>query len=120
MSQHLLAAVLHDEADRLSTCDCLDKILARARRNPPAATSPAAGPGRCIYRTAWRCWAAGVLASFVVIELPGLRTEGGHGTLTFQLRRNRRLSAACIAAFAIWAIDHVARQGSEIKEARSC
>jgi hypothetical protein len=117
-----LTAALHDEVDDLTPCDCLDRILTRARRTSgPAAPSLAAGPGRrCIYRTAWRCWAAGVVLSFAAIELPGLRTEGGHGTLTAQLRRRRRLAATAIAVFAAWAVDHVARQGSRIKEATPC
>ncbi|YCK35144.1 hypothetical protein ACNF49_13970 [Actinomadura sp. ATCC 39365] len=73
-----------------------------------------------IYPRAWACWAAGVLGSFAAIELAALRQAPTDGTLTAQLRRNRRLSALGIAAFAIWAVDHVARQGAEIKEAASC
>ena len=69
-----------------------------------------------LYPRAWACWAAGVLGSFTVIELAALRQAPGRGTLTAQLRRNRRLSAACIAAFGLWAVDHVARQGSAITE----
>jgi hypothetical protein len=86
----------------------------------PALPSRTTASTTTIYPRAWACWAAGVLGSFAAIELAALRNAPGHGTLTAQLRRNRRLSAAAIAAFAIWAVDHVARQGAEIKEAASC
>ncbi|WP_188187992.1 hypothetical protein [Nonomuraea sp. SYSU D8015] len=108
-----LANALSAEIDDFTACDCLDKILARARRTRPAATSPTAGPARCVYRTAWRYWAAGVLASFLAIELPGLRTHDGHGTLTAQLRRRRTLAAAAIAAFGAWATVHIGLQGRD-------
>ncbi|MGI5288066.1 hypothetical protein ACQEVF_32645 [Nonomuraea polychroma] len=73
-----------------------------------------------IYPRAWACWAAGVAVSFAAIELAALRQAPGHGTLTAQLRRNPKLSAAAIAAFGVWAVHHVAMQGSDIKKAASC
>jgi fatty acid desaturase len=87
------------------------------RRHAPAA-APAL-PSRAaagttltdIYPRAWAYWAAAVIASFAAIELAALRHAPGHGTLTAQLRRNRRLSAAAIAAFGCWAVHHVAREG---------
>jgi hypothetical protein len=87
--EHTLADALHAEVDGIEPCDCLDRILARVRRaSGPAVSSPAAGPGRrCIYQTAWRWWAAGVLATFAAIELPGLRTVGGHGTAERRVHR---------------------------------
>jgi hypothetical protein len=81
-----------------------------------ATVVPALPPGTTatsVYPRAWAYWAAGVLTSFAAIELVALRHAPTDGTLTAQLRRNRRLSAACIAAFAAWALHHVALAGGE-------
>jgi hypothetical protein len=94
-------------------------VTRRAAAVVPALPSGTTASTTTIYPRAWACWAAGVLGSFAAIELAALRNAPGHGTLTAQLRRNRRLSAACIAAFAVWAVEHVGRLGDETKETRS-
>ncbi|MEU4576645.1 hypothetical protein [Nonomuraea sp. NPDC023979] len=79
----------------------------------PSRTAAGTTPNT-LYPRAWAWWALGVIGSFAVIELAALRHAPGHGTLTAQLRRNRRLSAAAIAAFGCWAVHHVAVEGADL------
>lgn len=76
----------------------------------PPTTTPRTTSGT-IYPRAWAYWAVAVTASFAAIETAALRQAPGHGTLTAQLRRRRRVSALCIALFGVWAVHHVGWQG---------
>lgn len=89
------------------------RCLMHTIETPAADLIPAAAGQNPFYSRAWACWATAVIGSFAALETAAIVRAPGHGTLTAQLRRQRALSAACIAAFGVWAVHHIAWQGAE-------
>lgn len=61
-----------------------------------------------VYPRAWAVWAVATAVSFAALEAAALATRAENGTLSAQLRRRRRASAALVAVGAAWLVHHIA------------